>query len=65
MPRWEQRLGPKPDRVALLVSGVVLLLDVAPGFEREVTVALWCREQSAESPWRFHYRPVSALQLFW
>jgi hypothetical protein len=42
---------------------VVLVLDVAPRFDREVIVALWCREQSLQTPWRLLYRPVSALRL--
>ena len=63
VPSWDQELGHEPDRVALTTSGVVLVLDVAPRFDREVIVALWCREQSVQTPWRLLYSPVSALRL--
>jgi hypothetical protein len=53
-----------PDRVALTVGGVVLLIDLAPDHERTVAMRHWCRVQSAATPWRFHYRAVSLLRVF-
>lgn len=63
MPRWESERLREPDRVAVTVGGVVLLIDLAPDLERAETVRHWCRVQSAATRWRFRYRPVSMLRL--
>lgn len=53
----------EPDRVAVTTSGVVLLIDLAPDHERQVTMRHWCRVQSAATRWRFRYRPLSVLRV--
>ena len=63
VPNWDRELLREADRVALTVTGVVLLIDLAPDRERTVAMTHWCRVQSAATPWRFRYHPVSVLRL--
>jgi hypothetical protein len=63
VPSWDRERLREADRVALTISGVVLLIDLAPDRERAIAMRHWCRVQSAATPWRFHYRAVSVLRL--
>ena len=63
VPSWDSQRLREADRVALTISGVVLLIDLAPDRERAIAMAHWCRVQSATTRWRFRYRSVSVLRL--
>ena len=62
-PLWDREQLREPDRVALTVNGVILLLDIAPSRHRRRVVARWCRERSRTTAWRFHYRAVPIVPL--
>ena len=63
VPCWDRDRLREADRVALTVSGVVLLIDLAPDRERTVAMKHWCRVQSAATRWRFRYRAVSVPRV--
>jgi len=63
VPSWDREALREADRVALTVSGVVLLIDLAPDRERTIAMKHWCRVQSAATPWHFRYRAVSVLRV--
>ena len=63
VPSWDRERLREADRVALTVGGIVLLIDLAPDRDRVVAMKHWCRVQSAATPWRFRYRPISVWRV--